>query len=108
MRRHVHANKKYSICLICALTISDVTHGDDFGLLANMRLKIKAASAEGRASAMILTSAPFVALGLIMLISPSFYGDVIDQPVVKWGLAGLGFWIFLGNLIMRRMIDMRL
>ncbi len=73
-----------------------------------MRLKIKAASAEGRASAMILTSAPFVALGLIMLISPSFYGDVIDQPAVKWGLAGLGFWIFLGNLIMRRMIDMRL
>ena len=35
-------------------------------------------------------------------------GDVIDVPMVKYGLAGLGFWIFLGNLIMRRMIDMRL
>jgi len=73
-----------------------------------MRLKIKAASAEGRASALILTAAPFVAVGMIMLISPRFYGDVIDVPMVQWGLAFIGFWIFLGNLIMRRMIDMRL
>jgi tight adherence protein B len=73
-----------------------------------MRLKIKAASSEGRASAMILTSAPFVAVGAIMVISPKFYGEVIDEPVVRYGLMGLGFWIFLGNMIMRRMIDMRL
>jgi tight adherence protein B len=73
-----------------------------------MRLKIKAASSEGRASAMILTSAPFIAVGFIVISSPHFYGDVIDQPLVKYGLAGMGFWIFLGNLIMRRMIDMRL
>ena len=72
-----------------------------------MRLKIKAASAEGRASALILTSAPFVALGLITLISPKFYGDVIDRPMVQYGLGIIGFWIFLGNMIMRRMIDMR-
>lgn len=73
-----------------------------------MRLKIKAASSEGRASAMILTSAPFIAVGFIMIMSPRFYGDVIDEPIVKYGLAGMLFWIFLGNLIMRRMIDMRL
>ena len=73
-----------------------------------MRLKIKAASSEGRASAMILTSAPFIAVTMIVVISPHFYGDVIDEPLVKYGLAGMGFWIFLGNLIMRRMIDMRL
>jgi tight adherence protein B len=73
-----------------------------------MRLKIKAASSEGRASAMILTAAPFVALGSVMLISPKFYGDVIDQPIVQWGLVAIGFWILIGNLIMRRMIDMRL
>ncbi len=73
-----------------------------------MRLKIRAASSEGRASAMILTAAPFVAVGMIMLISPKFYGEVIDEPAVKYGLAGIGFWIFLGNMIMRRMIDMRL
>lgn len=73
-----------------------------------MRLKIKAASSEGRASAMILTSAPFIAMGFIMLSSPHFYGDVIDEPVVKWGLTGLGAWMFIGNMVMRRMIDLRL
>jgi tight adherence protein B len=73
-----------------------------------MRLKIKAASSEGRASAMILTAAPFVSVGFIMISSPHFYGDVIDEPVVRWGLIGLSVWLFIGNLVMRRMIDMRL
>jgi tight adherence protein B len=73
-----------------------------------MRLKIKAASSEGRASAMILTAAPFIALTMIVVMAPNFYGEVIDEPMVKYGLAGLGFWVFLGNMIMRRMIDMRL
>jgi tight adherence protein B len=73
-----------------------------------MRLKIKAASSEGRASAMILTSAPFVAMGFIMISSPHFYGDVIHEPIVKWGLTGLGIWMFIGNMVMRRMIDLRL
>jgi len=73
-----------------------------------MRLKIKAASSEGRASAMILTSAPFIAMGFIMISSPHFYGDVIHEPLVKWGLTGLGIWMFIGNLVMRRMIDLRL
>jgi len=73
-----------------------------------MRLKIKAASSEGRASALILTAAPFIAMGFIMLSSPHFYGDVIHEPIVKWGLVILGFWMFLGNLVMRRMIDLRL
>ncbi|MCR5878591.1 type II secretion system F family protein [Phenylobacterium sp. J367] len=73
-----------------------------------MRLKIKAASAEGRASAMILTAAPFIALGFIMITSPNFYGDVIGERVVQIGLGVLGFWMFVGNMVMRRMIDMRL
>ncbi|WP_374471806.1 type II secretion system F family protein [Phenylobacterium sp.] len=73
-----------------------------------MRLKIKAASAEGRASAMILTGAPFFALGFIMITSPGFYGDVIHDRFVQIGIGVLGFWMFLGNMVMRRMIDMRL
>lgn len=73
-----------------------------------MRLKIKAASAEGRASALILTSAPFVAFGLINLTNPHFYGDVSHQPIVRYGLIGLLGWLVVGNLVMRRMIDMRL
>ncbi|MEI9966066.1 MAG: type II secretion system F family protein [Caulobacteraceae bacterium] len=73
-----------------------------------MRLKIHAASSEGRASAMILTSAPFVVLGILEVLRPQFYGDVIHERGVQIGLAILGGWMFLGNLVMRRMIDMRI
>lgn len=73
-----------------------------------MRLKIKAASSEGRASAMILTLAPFIAIGFIVITSPNFYGDVIHERFVQIGLGILGVWMFIGNMVMRRMIDMRL
>lgn len=73
-----------------------------------MRLKIKAASSEGRASAMILTAAPIVTMAFISMTSPHFYGDVIGEPFVKFGLTGIGAWLFIGNLVMRRMIDMRI
>ncbi len=73
-----------------------------------MRLKIKAASSEGRTSAMILTAAPFVTLAFIMISSPHFYGDVIHLRFVQIGLAGCGVWMFIGNMIMRKMINMKL
>jgi tight adherence protein B len=73
-----------------------------------LRLKIKAASSEGRISAIILTSAPFVVFGILLFLSPHYYGDVIHEKAIKYGLIGLGTWMFLGNLVMRRMIDMRI
>ncbi|MBS0408901.1 MAG: type II secretion system F family protein [Proteobacteria bacterium] len=73
-----------------------------------MRLKIKAASSEGRASAIILTAAPICVFILLQVASPHFYGDVIGERPVQIGLAGLGSWMFVGNLVMRKMIDMRI
>jgi tight adherence protein B len=73
-----------------------------------MRLKIKAASSEGRASAIILTSAPFGVLGILTFASPHFYGDVIGERPVQIGLAVLGVWMLIGNMVMRKMIDMRI
>jgi tight adherence protein B len=72
-----------------------------------LRLKINAASSEGRASSMILTSAPFI-VGIIMqVMSPDFYGDVIHERVIHIGLAGLLVWMVLGNLVMRKMINFK-
>lgn len=73
-----------------------------------LRLKIQAASSEGRASAMILTAAPFAVMGIIAFTTPHFYGDVIHERPVQIGLAGMGVWMFIGNMVMRRMIDMRI
>ena len=73
-----------------------------------MRLKIKAASSEGRASAMILTSAPFCVFAILLVMAPHFYGDVIHAKPIQMGLAGFGGWMFLGNLVMNRMISMKI
>jgi tight adherence protein B len=73
-----------------------------------MRLKIKAASSEGRASAIILTAAPICVFLMLTVMSPHFYGDVINERPIQIGLAILGGWMLLGNLVMRKMIDMRI
>lgn len=73
-----------------------------------MRMKIKAASSEGRASAGILTAAPIITLAFINLTSPHFYGEVADDPLIKIGLTVIAVWLIIGNLVMRRMIDMRI
>ncbi len=73
-----------------------------------MRMKIHAASAEGRASAMILTAAPFVVLTFLELVRPQFYGSVIHERLVQIWLMGFLTWLGIGNLVMRKMIDMRI
>lgn len=73
-----------------------------------LRMKVKASSAEGRMSAMILTAAPFIVGGAVSFLNPNFYGDLIYMPVVQYWLAGFGFWLFLGNMIMRRMIAFKI
>lgn len=73
-----------------------------------MRLKIKAASSEGRTSAMVLTGAPIATISFVSVSSPHFYGDVINEPVVKMGLVGFAVWMFIGNMVIRRMINMRI
>lgn len=73
-----------------------------------MRLKIKAASSEGRVSAIILTCAPLFAGGFIHLMAPDFYGDVIHVRFVQVGLVGLLVWMGLGNVVMMKMINMRI
>ena len=72
-----------------------------------LRLKVRAASSEGRASAMILTSAPFIIMGAIHLMRPEFYGLVAHERMFLYGLAILGVWMLIGNIIMNRMVNFR-
>lgn len=72
-----------------------------------LRLKVKAASAEGRASAMILTSAPFIVGFGVNFIQPDFYGYVLHERGFHYAMAGLGVWLLIGNVIMRNMINFK-
>ena len=74
---------------------------------ANMRLKIRALSAEGRASAITLSVFPFVLLFVINLISPTYYGAIrsnaLVEPAIYIGL----FLLIVGNLVMYRMVNFK-
>jgi len=72
-----------------------------------LRLKVKAASAEGRASALILTAAPFIVMAMIHFMRPEFYGLVWEEKLFQYGIAGLGTWMLIGNIIMNKMINFR-
>ena len=73
-----------------------------------MRLRVKAASAEGRMSAMILNMAPVAIFVLVNIMAPDFYGSVEGHPWVKPAFWGIGVWMLIGNLVMRRMIAFRI
>ncbi|MEP1231574.1 MAG: type II secretion system F family protein [Litorimonas sp.] len=73
-----------------------------------MRLRIKAASAEGRMSAMILNLTPLALYFGIQAISPDFYGAVKDNPAVTYMFWGIAIWMGIGNLVMRKMINFKI
>lgn len=73
-----------------------------------MRRKIRSLSAEGRASALILSSLPIGMFIIINFLVPSFYASVWDQDLTKIGLALAGCWMGIGNFIMYRLVNFRI
>jgi tight adherence protein B len=73
-----------------------------------MRRKIRALAAEGRASALILSSLPIVMFLIIQLVSPNFYASVWDIPLTKQALIAAGCWMGIGNLIMYRLVNFKI
>ena len=73
-----------------------------------MRRKIKSMSAEGRISAWILSGLPFLMVGLNSIITPSYYGDVVQDPLfMPMTLVTLGF-IFLNGFVLFRLVNFRI
>ena len=73
-----------------------------------MRRKIRALAAEGRASALILSSLPIALFAIINVIVPDFYASVWTESLTKIALALAGCWMGIGNLIMFRMVNFRI
>lgn len=72
-----------------------------------MRRKIRALAAEGRASAMILSSLPIGMFLVIQFVSPDFYSSVWHYDVTKQAIAMAATWMGMGNFIMYRMVNFR-
>ncbi len=72
-----------------------------------MRRKVRAVSAEGRLSAAILSVVPVIIFVGLNVMSPSYYGDIADEPLAKplvFVVIGL---VILNALILRRLVQIR-
>jgi tight adherence protein B len=73
-----------------------------------MRRKIRALAAEGRASAIILSSLPIAMFLIIQVVAPDFYAGVWNESMTKTALAVAGCWMGIGNLIMYRLVNFKI
>ncbi|MER8395530.1 type II secretion system F family protein [Mesorhizobium sp. M1340] len=101
--------------LSVSLSIQAKTGGNLTEILSNLssvlrergklRMKIRALSAEGRMSAWIISLFPLVMFGLLMIIAPSYYGDIWNNPLVMPAFLIFGLWALMGDIIMYRMVN---
>jgi tight adherence protein B len=73
-----------------------------------MRRKIRALAAEGRASALILSSLPIMMFLVIQVVAPDFYASVWEEDLTKKVLAAAGAWMGVGNFIMYKLVNFRI
>jgi tight adherence protein B len=67
--------------------------------------KIKAMSMEAKASAAIIGSLPIIVMGLVYLTSPRYMALLFTDPLGNLILGASAVWMFLGIMVMRRMIN---
>jgi tight adherence protein B len=72
-----------------------------------MRRKIRALAAEGRASAMILSSLPILMFCVIYFMVPDFYASVWQYGLTKVCLVVAACWMGVGNFIMYRLVNFK-
>jgi tight adherence protein B len=70
-----------------------------------MQAKIKAMSAEAKASGGIIGALPVVVTGVVYLTSPDYMSLLFTTSTGNIVLAGCGLWMTMGILVMRKMIN---
>jgi tight adherence protein B len=74
---------------------------------ATLRLKVRSLTAEGRISGLFLSLTPFILIGIISLLSPEYFRSVLGHPLIQPAIALGLLMLFLGNVMMYRMINFK-
>src|SRR5215210_2909267 len=103
---------------VTAVSIQGSTGGNLSEILSNlsnvirqrfkMRRKIRALAAEGKFSALFLSGLPVAVFGLINVMTPDFYGAILQYDLTKWGLGLAAAWMLGGNIVMYKMCNFRI
>jgi tight adherence protein B len=70
-----------------------------------MKAKIQAMSMEAKASASIIACLPIAVMFLVYLTSPAYIELLWTHPMGRMMLAGSAVWMFMGVMVMRKMIN---
>lgn len=73
----------------------------------SMQLKIKALSAEAKASAYVLGALPFIVMTMVYLSTPQYISILWTTTMGQFVLLCAGFWMLCGVLMMRKMINFK-
>ena len=74
---------------------------------ADMYLKVRALSSEGRMSGVMLSVLPALAFVVLFAFNPSFYLDVAQDPIFTVGFSSLIALYILGVVWIRRLVDLK-
>jgi tight adherence protein B len=72
-----------------------------------LQAKVRALSAEAKASAAVLGALPFVVMGLIYITTPSYIALLWSTKFGQFLLVAAGFWMTCGILVMKKMINFK-
>jgi tight adherence protein B len=70
-----------------------------------MKAKIQAMSQEAKASAAIIGSLPLAVMTLVGITSPQYIALLWTEPLGNLMLAGSAVWMFMGVMVMKKMIN---
>lgn len=84
---------------------------DTIALTVRQRIQVKAQisalTAQARASGWIITLLPFVVAAVLYLLTPSYFRTMVEDPIGLLMLGGAVVSILIGNLFIRRIVDLR-
>ena len=72
-----------------------------------MEGKVKALSAEAKASAMIIGALPFLVMGAVKLASPDYLTPLFTTKMGNFILLGAGVWMMTGIMVMKKMMQIK-
>ncbi|MBL8789158.1 MAG: type II secretion system F family protein [Rhizobiales bacterium] len=101
--------------LAIVMTIQSKTGGNLSEALGNlsrvlrdrkkMKNKVRAVSQEAKSSAAIIGALPFVIMGGLTVLNPTYLNPMFDTTTGNMLLVGSGTWMMMGVLVMRKMIN---
>lgn len=73
----------------------------------HLKMKVKALSAEAKASALVLASLPPTVMVMLYMSSPDYIGPLFQTRTGNFALLACVIWMGMGVLVMRKMINFK-